>query len=277
MTTPSPASPPAASETPAPLRHRLSTRIWHWINVVTVVVMLSSGLMIFNAHPRLYWGDHGAQPDMPWLEIRAVQDRGEVQIGDWIFTTTGVLGRWTDGDGRIRNRAFPYWATLPSGYNLALARDWHLTFAWVFAAGLLSYLGRSLANGHLRRDLLPRQGELAPRHILRDVVDHLCLRFPKGAAALHYNILQKLAYVGVLLCLLPGMVLSGLAMSPAMLAAWPWLSTLFQGHASARSVHFICATLILGFVLVHLVMVLLSGPIHGLRGMTIGRLPHKRG
>lgn len=253
-------------------RHRLSTRLWHWLNVVTLLVMLMSGLMIFNAHPRLYWGDHGAQPDRPWLEIRAIDARGELRIGSQVFDTTGVLGRWTDAEGEVRNRAFPGWATLPSGYNLALARDWHLTFAWVFVAALLAYLGRSLVNGHLRRDLLPAVQELTPRHLGQDILDHLRLRFPKGLAALRYNILQKLAYLGVLGVLLPGMVLSGLAMSPAMLAAWPWLLVLFQGHASARSVHFICATLLVAFVVIHLAMVLLSGPINGLRGMITGRI-----
>ncbi len=44
-------------------RHRLSTRIWHWINALTLLVMLMSGLMIFNAHPRLYWGHYGANND----------------------------------------------------------------------------------------------------------------------------------------------------------------------------------------------------------------------
>lgn len=37
-------------------RHRLITRIWHWVNALAVMVLIGSGLMIFNAHPRLYWG-----------------------------------------------------------------------------------------------------------------------------------------------------------------------------------------------------------------------------
>lgn len=257
---------------PLPLRHRLSTRLWHWLNAATLCVMLSSGLMIFNAHPRLYWGDHGAQPDAPWLEIGATGDRGELRVAGAVFDTTGYLGRWTDAGGQPRNRAFPGWVTLPSTYNLALARDWHLSFAWVFMAGLVAYLGRSAWNGHLRRDLAPTQAELTPRHIGGDILDHIRLRFPKGAAALRYNILQKLAYLSVLVVLLPGMVLSGLAMSPAMLAAWPWLLGLFQGHASARSMHFLFATGIVAFVLIHLAMVLLAGPIDGLRGMITGRI-----
>ena len=57
-------------------RHRLSTRLWHWANVVTLVIMLMSGLMIFNAHPRLYWGKYGANPDYAWLQIGAQDDTG---------------------------------------------------------------------------------------------------------------------------------------------------------------------------------------------------------
>lgn len=271
--------PPATPDVPMPprggdvvRRHRLSTRIWHWVNALTLAIMLMSGLMIFNAHPRLYWGDHGANPDQPWLEIRAVQDKGEVQIGPYVIDTTGVLGRWTDAEGRVRNRAFPYWATLPSGYNLSLARDWHLTFAWLLSLSIFGYLGRSLANRHLQQGLLPSRAELAPAHVAADIRDHLRLRFPKGAAALQYNILQKLAYLSVLVVLIPGMVLSGMAMSPAVSAGWPWLLVVFQGHASARSIHFIFAGLLLGFFGVHMVMVLLSGPLNGLRGMITGRI-----
>ena len=52
-------------------RHRLSVRIWHWLNAVTLAVMLMSGLTIFNAHPRLYWGEYGANFDRAWLAISA--------------------------------------------------------------------------------------------------------------------------------------------------------------------------------------------------------------
>ena len=50
-------------------RHRVSTRIWHWLNALILLVMLMSGLMILNAHPRLYWGEAGANADLAWLEI----------------------------------------------------------------------------------------------------------------------------------------------------------------------------------------------------------------
>jgi len=261
-------------------RHRLSTRIWHWVNAITLVVMLMSGLMIFNAHPRLYWGEYGANADPAWLEIGATPSgKGLLRIGETRVVTTGVLGVWTDGEGVVRRKAFPGWATIPSRYNLADARIWHLAFAWVLAFGLLFHLLWSLANGHVRRDLHITRREWGPAHIWRDAKAHARLRFPTGAAALRYSALQKLAYAAVLFGLLPLMIATGLAMSPAMDAAWPWLSAIWGGRQSARSLHFIAAFALVAFVIVHLAMVLLAGPVNGIRSMITGwyRLPKERG
>lgn len=218
-------------------RHRLSTRLWHWLNALVLAILLMSGLMIFNAHPRLYWGQYGANFDPAWLELPP----------------------------------FPGWATIPSTYDLAGARRWHLAFAWIFGTSLAAYLIWSALNGHLRRDIWPRLRDLSPRVIWHDIREHAALRFPTGDAARHYNVLQKLSYGLVLLLLLPLMVLTGLAMSPAMNAVWPWLLDIFAGRQSARSIHFICAALLVLFTAVHLAMVLLSGPVNELRSMITGR------
>jgi thiosulfate reductase cytochrome b subunit len=230
-------------------RHRLVTRIWHWTNALTLLVMLMSGLMIFNAHPRLYWGHYGSHHDPAWLELGS----------------ESVL-------------AFPGWITIPSFYRLADARLWHLAFAWVLVAALTGYLVWGLIGGHLRRGILPRLAELAPAHLWHDIREHAALRFPTGAAALNYNVLQKLAYASVLLGLLPLVVLTGLTMSPGMNAAWPWLVDLFGGRQSARSLHFLAAAGLVLFFLAHIIMVVLAGPINELRSMTTGwyRLPRAR-
>jgi Ni/Fe-hydrogenase b-type cytochrome subunit len=237
------AAPPAD---PAPLvrRHRLSTRLWHWINALCLYVLFASGLGIFNAHPRLYWGQYGANFDKAWLEL----------------SRFGAL--WT----------------LPASYDLALSRRWHLSFALIFAFGLLAYMLWSLVNRHVTRDLAFRKGDLAPRHIWQDIKDHARLRFPTGQAALRYNVLQKASYIGVIFILLPLIILTGLTMSPGMDAAWPWLPDLFGGRQSARSIHFIVAWLLVAFVVVHVVMVLLAGPVNELRSMITGwyRLPQER-
>ena len=263
---------------PLVYRHRLSTRIWHWINAITVFVMLMSGLMIFNAHPRLYWGHYGANADKAWLQIGATATAGQLRIGDVTIETTGLLGRWTDAEGNVQTRAFPHWATIPSYYSLSGARRWHLAFAWVLAIGALAYWLTSLVNRHVQRDLAPRRGELRPGHIWHDIKQHARLRFPTGEAATRYNVLQKLSYLGVIFMLLPLIILTGLGMSPAMDAAWPWILDLLGGRQSARSIHFICAALFALFIVVHLVMVLLAGPFNEVRAMITGRyrLPKER-
>jgi thiosulfate reductase cytochrome b subunit len=258
-------------------RHRLSTRIWHWINALTLVVMLMSGLMIFNAHSRLYWGDYGANSDYAWLVIDDDKDTGFIEIAGARVETTGVLGIWKDSEGEVKRRAFPHWITIPSGYDLQAARRWHFTFAWILAVGLALYMLRSLWNGHVIRDLHIRKWEWSPRHIWHDISQHARLRFPTGEAAKDYNILQKFSYIAVIFILLPLIIFTGLTMSPAMNAAWPWLLDVFGGRQSARSLHFIAAFLLVGFFFVHMLMVLLAGPINEIRSMITGRyrLPGK--
>ncbi|MDB5698711.1 MAG: Ni/Fe-hydrogenase B-type cytochrome subunit [Alphaproteobacteria bacterium] len=252
-------------------RHRLPVRLWHWLNAVTVFVMLMSGLMIFNAHPRLYWGQYGANADPAWLEIGSNATDGYVRLGALQLTTTGFLGLWTDSDGQVKRRAFPGWATIPSRYDLAGARHWHLAFAWLLVVPGLLYWLWGFAARHIQRDLAPTREELAPRHVWRDISNHARLRFATGDEARRYNILQKVSYMAVIFLLLPVAVLTGLTMSPAIDAAWPWLIDLFGGRQSARSLHFIAAMLLLAFIIVHLLMVLLAGPINELRSMITGR------
>ncbi len=256
-------------------RHSLITRLTHWINLLCVAVLLMSGLQIFNAHPALYWGHAGADPRQALFEIGAHgsmrNPAGFTRAGASTFDTTGILGVSRNAAGREVARGFPRWITLPGWRDLALGRRWHFFFAWLFAANLAFYLLASAAGGHLRRDLLPARAQLHPRALLQDIASHLWLKFPHGEAADQYNLLQKLSYLAAVLVLLPVMVLTGLAMSPSMDAIFPWLIDIFDGRQSARTIHFIAASLIVLFVLVHVVMVIAAGPINELRSMITGK------
>jgi thiosulfate reductase cytochrome b subunit len=259
------------------LRHALATRVTHWLNAVCIFGLLMSGLNIFMAHPALYWGQYGSDRDRPAFEIGSEQGesgapKGFVRFGDTSFDTTGALGAIRDADGDWRARAFPFWATLPAYRDLSLGRRWHFFFAWLFVANLAAYYAFGLLNGHLRRDLLPSRAQLRPRALMQDLLHHLKLQFPQGEAARHYNPLQKLAYLGVIGLLLPLVALTGMTMSPGMDAIFPWLIDLFGGRQSARTLHFIAANLIVLFVLVHLAMVVLAGPINEIRSMITGKL-----
>lgn len=274
-----PALAPEMAPPPAPARkvrfierHSLVVRATHWLNLVVLAVMLMSGLQIFNAHPALYWGNdsHFARP---LLAMNAESADGGALVGvTTIFgkrvETTGLLGVSRYG-GAPEARGFPAWATLPGGRWLAMGRTWHFFFAWLFVLNGLAYLTYAFVGRHVQRDLLPGVPEL--RHIGRTIWEHVRFRFPKGEEARHYNVLQKLAYLGVVFVLGPLVVLTGLSMSPTIDAAFPWLPELFGGRQSARTIHFVCAVGFVGFFLIHVFMVLVSGVWNNIRSMITGR------
>ena len=215
-------------------RHGIATRLWHWLNLACVVTLFMSGLTISNAHPRLYWGDWGFAAGTEWLAVPR----------------------------------FPNWMTIPGYYSLARARDWHLFGAWIFALALLLFWIAMLVNRHFSRDIATQRREWAPRAIAADVRAHLRFDFDHGAGK--YNFLQKVAYGLVLGVLLPGMILTGIAISPGMEPSFGWLVDLMGGRQSARSFHFILAFALFGFFVLHVALVLLSNPIRQMRDMITG-------
>ena len=214
-------------------RHPLPVRLTHWINVVCLVFLLMTGLQILRAHPHLYWGLASTFDD-PWLSFPNI----------------------------------PGWMTLPSWRDLAIGRNWHFFFAWIFVINGLIYLAYALISGRVRRLMEPSREEW--RHIPDSVVEHARLRFPEGEAARTYNVIQKLTYLIVLLVLLPLMFATGLAMSPGMNAVLPELLGLFGGRQSARTLHFLAAAGLVVFTVVHVLLVFLSWPLNNLRAMVTG-------
>ena len=215
-------------------RHALSTRLWHWLNLLCVVVLFMSGLTISNAHRRLYWGDWGFEASQAWLMVPR----------------------------------FPDWMTIPGYYSLAVARDWHILMAWPFALGLLFMWIAMMINRHFKRDIVTKPREWRPSAIWRDVVEHLKLNFDHHEGK--YNFLQKLAYGLVLGVFLPMMIFTGISISPGMEPTFGWLVDFLGGRQSARSLHFIFAFAIAGFFIVHVLLVILSGPIRQMRDMITG-------
>lgn len=215
-------------------RHAVSTRLWHWLNALCLAILFMSGLNISNAHPWLYWGQSGFLPRSAWLALPQ----------------------------------FPGWATIPGYYSLAEARLWHFLAAWPFAIGLALFLIVALFGGHLR-EIATRRHEWRPRAILADLRHHLTLDFTPAAGE-KFNFLQKLLYGLVLGVGLPLMILTGLTLSPAMGTAWPWLLDVFGGRQSARSIHFVIAWGLLLFFVLHILAVILAGPIREVRDMITG-------
>ena len=245
-------------------RQRLITRLTHWVWAVCLFFLLLTGLQIFNAHPALYIGDQsGFEFDNAILTITARENgealQGVTTVFGREFDTTGILG--TSGE---ESRAFPAALTIPSYQSLATGRTIHFFFAWLLVGTLTLWLLASALNGHLRQ-LIPTWADL--RALPRDLADHARLRFHHTA---RYNVLQKLAYAGVLFVALPLMIATGLAMSPSFNATAPWLLDVFQGRQTARTVHFITMLALVGFFFVHMAMILAAGPLNELRSIITG-------
>ena len=219
-------------------RHTRIVRIAHWINALCFLMLLMSGLQIFNAHPMLYWGQYGADYDTPWLSI----------------------------DGGL-----PFQFTLPGYRDLGAGRNWHFFFAWGLVINGIVYLAFNLINRHLQRDIIPKKEELQPAHLWEEVVHHAQFKRITGPKAKNYNTLQKISYAVVIFVLFPLIVLTGLTMSPGFNAIAPFLVDIFGGRQSARSIHFIAANLLVAFLVIHLVEVVVAGAWNEIRSMITGK------
>jgi thiosulfate reductase cytochrome b subunit len=255
-------------------RHALALRVMHWINVVALTILLMSGLGIFNAHPALYWGLSSYQGKPPVLAMTAVATpdgdrRGVTRILGHTFDTDGLFGVSKQPNGQRAIRGFPWWMTIPDLQWLSMSRAWHFFFAWVLVLNGLAYVGWAIASRHLARDLAPTRTDWAG--IGRSIVDHLRLRHPEGEAAKRYNVLQKLAYLTVIFVLLPLTILMGLAMSPRIDTVFAGWVDLVGGRQSARTIHFVCAWLIVAFVAIHVFEVIVTGLWNNLNSMITGR------
>jgi thiosulfate reductase cytochrome b subunit len=217
-------------------RHPLAVRITHWINALCLLVLLLSGLQILNAHPALYWGNASTFSN-PFITFQSAP-------------------------------AFPPWATLPGWQDLAGGRRWHFFFAWLFVLNGLLYVVYALTSRRVDKVLAPTAEQL--RHIGGSIREHLRLRFPHDEEARHYNVLQKLSYLVVLFGLLPLMVATGLTMSPGMDARLHFLVEVFGGRQSARTLHFLTASTLVLFFVVHIVAVVAAGPVTELRSIITG-------
>ena len=151
-------------------RHTLPIRITHWVNALVLLVLIMSGLQIFNAHPALNFGSK-TDFENPVIAMEPKQEGNKVYgvttLFGWEFDTTGVFGLAGSEAEGYDVRGFPWAVTLPGHRDLSTGRRWHFFFAWLFVINGLAYLVYSFASGHLRPHPVgargPRQRRRAPR------------------------------------------------------------------------------------------------------------------
>ncbi|HTJ24951.1 MAG TPA: cytochrome b/b6 domain-containing protein [Candidatus Limnocylindria bacterium] len=250
-------------------RHSLAARITHWLWALAILVLVMSGLQIFNAAPYLDASDK-SDPSARVLAIGAAGSDaapvGVTTIFGRSFVTTGLLGFTDDGLGERAPRAFPAWLTLPGPQNLAEGRRWHFFFGWVLALAALGYGIAGLVRGDLRK-LVLRPSDLPALWPMQLYYLRLRKRPPPYE---EYNPLQKAAYTLVLFVLFPLVIVSGLALAPGVDSIAPWLTQLFGGRQFARLWHFVFMALLIGYFAVHLLLVLSTGAWNNVRAMVTG-------
>jgi thiosulfate reductase cytochrome b subunit len=250
-------------------RHGILERTTHWVWSLALLVLVMSGLQIFNAAPYLDASDQ-SNPQRRVLAFDAQmvdgQPVGTVSVFGHAFRTTHVFGYTDDGAGGEGARAFPGWLTLPGPQNLADGRRWHLFFAWAMFIAWVAYLISAGVRGTLR-ELVIRPSDL--RKLWPMQLYYFRLR-PAPPPHGTYNPLQKLAYTVVLLGLFPLMIATGLALSPSVDAALPWLPAIFGGRQFARTWHFTFMLLLIGYFVTHMVLVLGTGFWNNLVSMITG-------
>ena len=248
-------------------RHSVTTRLTHWAFFIAFLVLVSSGLQIFNASPYLDASDK-SDPARRVLSIDSTDAHaGTTTLFGHTFTTTGWLGYTDDGMGGKTDRAFPGWITIPSFQSLADGRLWHLFFAWVMVVCGAAYMISGFRRGDLQ-ELVLRPGDL-PK-LLPMQLYYLKLRKeppPHGK----YNPLQKAAYTTVLFVFAPLIVLTGLALSPGFDAIFHPITSVFGGRQFARLWHFVIMMMLIAFFFVHVSQVATQGLINHLRSMITGR------
>ncbi len=218
-------------------RHSYNVRICHWINVIACGYLLASGVMIFLQFPELYWGKVGFQG------YPAV-----FRLSDW-----GIS--WEEADA-LGNRLW--------------GRNYHFLFAWVLVINGAVYLTWNIWKKHFRQHMLPHLAQLTLSNLKTELANELHFRAPRGEAATHYSVFQKISYLIIIFLLFPFMFFSGLAQMPAFTAISPELIDLFGGRQTARTLHVVATLLLVLFVVLHVIEVFVGGAVNGIRSMITG-------
>jgi thiosulfate reductase cytochrome b subunit len=226
------------------MRHTALVRVTHWLTTLAFLALLVTGVEILISHPRFYWGETGNMNERALLTLPIPTSR----------------------------------STIPNGYSYSLpdqngwSRYLHFEAAWVVVIAGALYAMVSVVNGHFRRNLVPPAAHLSPPALGREIAKHVRAWRPGGDDASSYNVLQRLAYSTVVFVLFPMVIWTGLAMSPAFASVLPGAVTILGGRQAARTEHFIITILLVAFVMVHLLMVVLSGFRARVGAMVTGQL-----
>ncbi len=215
--------------------------VTHFLNIFFMLLLFRSGLEVLSAFPKFYWRD-GCPPGREWL-----------RLSKKVF---GADSRqpWSSLD---EEESWSPVVALPGRKNLGLGRHWHfMTIQFWILTGAV-YLALVFATGYWPY-LVPEHWSIVPDSI-KAVGTYLRFQFPVKIHGQPFEPAQKLAYFAVIFLLAPLQIATGAAMSPSVLARFPWYGRLFGGKQGARSLHFLGLCAFAAFVVVHTFMVIIHG------------------
>jgi DMSO/TMAO reductase YedYZ molybdopterin-dependent catalytic subunit/thiosulfate reductase cytochrome b subunit len=227
-------------------------RITHYVNLLFMVLLIRSGVQILMDHPRLYWNVH-CTPGSEWIRFTPVQ----VPL-DRLYTAKDDA------------RYLTPWIGLPGGrHTLGLARHWHFVSALFWLINGVIYVSLLFATSHWRR-IVPTSWRIFPDAwavFVHYATFHLP---PERNGFFQYNALQQLSYFGVIFVLAPLSILTGPAMSPALVNRFSWYRKLPGNRQVGRSIHFLVLCAYVAFVISHVTMVLVTGFARNMNHIVIG-------
>jgi thiosulfate reductase cytochrome b subunit len=224
-------------------RHAAIVRVTHWITAVCFFALLVTGAEIVISHPRFYWGEVGNDLTTPLFKLPIPASR----------------------------------AMVPTGYGYVLpdqngwSRYLHFQAAWALVLTGMVYALFGVWSRHFRDNLLPAPADRKWRAFWRVISRYLHFAPAEEAEARSYNVLQRTAYLLVIFLLFPLVIWTGLALSPAFNSAFPVAVNALGGRQSARTLHFFVSGFLLLFLVVHVVMVAVTGFWSRTRAMITGR------
>lgn len=226
--------------------------VTHFLNIFLMLLLARSGIEVLSAFPKLHWKDD-CTPGKEWLRF---SDKTFSADSRKPWSSTQEEESWS-----------PVLA-LPGRRNLGLGRHWHFMTVpfWILTGAV--YIGFVFASGYWRW-LVPTSWSIVPE-ALHDVGTYLQLHLAQPLPGQPFNAAQKLAYFVVVFLLAPAQIATGAAMSPAVIARFPWYAKLFGGKQGARSLHFLGLVAFAAFVSVHTLMVIVHGLPREFAGMVLG-------
>ncbi|QNN53249.1 molybdopterin-dependent oxidoreductase [Nocardioides mesophilus] len=215
--------------------------VTHFLNLFFLLLLFRSGIEVLSAFPKLYWRDD-CPPGREWLRFSKKTFAADSRTP------------WTSLD---EEESWSPVVALPGRKNLGLGRHWHFMTVqfWILTGAV--YVTLVFATGYWHY-LVPTHWSLVPDSI-RAVGTYLHFEIPAKIPGEPFEPAQKLSYFVVIFVLAPLQIATGAAMSPAVLARFPWYGKIFGGKQGARSLHFLVMCAFGVFVVVHVSLVVVHG------------------